>query len=271
MPRRVIDGEAIWGSDKLHDCPPWARREYPWLYPLADAFGCFELNLRIIAGKLRPNRPELTETKLEAIFTIFEENGLAFIWSEGGKSYVHWTGSERPGRLPSPSRRTSKFERRLAPSIPSSYQSYLQRFSGNNTAGLPHRPASLASASARARASAKEKTHKSVCVLFEIWNQHRGELPEALKLTVERERKCKARLKTHQADESKFLADFQMAVQRAAQTPFLLGQSARGWKAGFDWLIANDTNYLAVLEGKYSSEEGQNFKKLAWSPSDDKK
>jgi len=116
----------------------------------------------------------------------------------------------------------------------------------------------------------KEKRHKPVCALFEIWNQHRGELSEALKLTTERARKCKARLKTHEAHETKFLVDFQQAVQQAAKTPFLLGQSARGWKASFDWLIANDTNYLAILEGKYSSEAGQDFKKLAWSPNDDK-
>jgi integrase len=29
-----------------------------------------------------------------------------------------------------------------------------------------------------------------------------------------------------------------------------------GWKANFDWLIANDTNCIAVLEGKYAIEEG---------------
>jgi hypothetical protein len=44
-----------------------------------------------------------------------------------------------------------------------------------------------------------------------------------------------------------------MAVRRAAQTPFLAGGGERGWRANFDWLIANDTNARRVLEGCYDS------------------
>ena len=162
MAKRVIDGEALWASDKLHACPLWARKEYPWLYSLADAFGSFELNLRVIAGKMHPNRPDLSEKKLGLIFSQFGEHGLAFTWSENGKSYVHWTGSEKPGRLPSLSRRTTKFERRLAPPVPKEgYESYLQRFGENSSVGLPHKTmpsaSASASASAKAHASAREK------------------------------------------------------------------------------------------------------------------
>ena len=91
--------------------------------------------------------------------------------------------------------------------------------------------------------------------LFEIWNLERGELPQALKLTPERKLKSQARLKSHRAEEAKFLADFGLAVKSAAQTPFLRGESERGWKASFDWLIANDTNYLKILEGKYQGRK----------------
>ena len=40
-----------------------------------------------------------------------------------------------------------------------------------------------------------------------------------------------------------------------AKTPFLKGVNKRGWKVDFDWLIANDTNYVKVLEGKYKQED----------------
>src|SRR3972149_4946508 len=39
LPKRVLDGEGMWSSTKLGLCPVWARRGYPWLYPLAGANG----------------------------------------------------------------------------------------------------------------------------------------------------------------------------------------------------------------------------------------
>ena len=47
--------------------------------------------------------------------------------------------------------------------------------------------------------------------------------------------------------------EFALAVRRAAQTPFLAGAGDRGWRANFDWFIANDTNVRRVLEGCYDS------------------
>jgi hypothetical protein len=52
-------------------------------------------------------------------------------------------------------------------------------------------------------------------------------------------------------DCAQFLADFREAVRRAAATPFLCGAGPAGCRANFDWIVANDTNYLKVLEGRY--------------------
>ena len=76
MPKRIIDGEGMYGSDKLRRCPLWIRKEYPWLYPLADCNGSFELNQRVIAGKLWPNRPDLTEKKAGTDFPDFQSGRL---------------------------------------------------------------------------------------------------------------------------------------------------------------------------------------------------
>ena len=85
--------------------------------------------------------------------------------------------------------------------------------------------------------------------MLALYNTERGRLPEAKQLTKERERKCRARL---QNNNGVFLEDFAKAVQWAAQLEFCRGGAeGTGWKASFDWLIANDTNYLKVLEGKY--------------------
>ncbi|HYW37938.1 MAG TPA: hypothetical protein VE957_07490 [Terriglobales bacterium] len=60
-------------------------------------------------------------------------------------------------------------------------------------------------------------------------------------------------------------------MKKAASTLFLLGENDRGWKANFDWLIANDTNCIAVLEGKYDGEpKGNRGKSGAFFGTDDR-
>src|ERR1039458_3740422 len=99
MPKRIIDGEAMWSSDKLARCPLFARRVYPWLISLADAAGCFELtNLRVIWGKVAAIREDLTVDDLGKIFEEYQRHGLLFVWYVGQKTYAHWVGSDRPGR-----------------------------------------------------------------------------------------------------------------------------------------------------------------------------
>jgi hypothetical protein len=117
MPKRVIDFDAMWGSDKLASCAAWAQAEYAWLYGLADASGCFELtNLRVIWGRVAAIRANLTMERLEQVFAEFQDKGLLFVWEHEGKRYAHWTGSDVPGRLPPPSwrMRLEKF----APPVP---------------------------------------------------------------------------------------------------------------------------------------------------------
>jgi len=128
MPKRVIDFDAMWGSDKLAACAVWARREYAWLYGLADCAGCFELtNLRVIWGRVAAIRPDLSLKRLEQIFAEFHRCGLLFLWEQNGKRYGHWTGSDVPGRLPPPSWRI-RLER-LAPPVPDDrLHEYLSRY-----------------------------------------------------------------------------------------------------------------------------------------------
>lgn len=136
MPKRVIDFDAMWGSDKLASCAEWAQAEYAWLYGLADASGCFEVtNLRVIWGRVAAIRHNLTIERLEQIFDEFQDKGLLFVWEHEGKRYGHWTGSDVPGRLPPPSWRM-RLER-LAPPVPKQqFAEYVSHFA-RGRASLP--------------------------------------------------------------------------------------------------------------------------------------
>jgi hypothetical protein len=134
MPKRVIDFDAMWGSDKLAACAAWAQAEYAWLYGLADASGCFELtNLRVIWGRVAAVRGNFTIERLEQVFAEFQDKGLLFVWEYEGKRYGHWTGSDVPGRLPPPSwrMRLEKF----APPVPKTQLAeYMARFARGRAA-----------------------------------------------------------------------------------------------------------------------------------------
>jgi hypothetical protein len=108
MPKRVIDGEGLWRSDKLARVEPAIRRaEYANLVPLALANGVFEANpRRIWAAVYAYNRPDVTESEVAALLEEFERAKLLFRWTESdGKVWGYWTGIEKPGRLPGESRR----------------------------------------------------------------------------------------------------------------------------------------------------------------------
>lgn len=133
MPSRMIDYENLWASEKLAACESSMRVEYLWLYGCADANGSFELNLRGIHSKVSAIRPRLTLQRIERLFAEFEHRGLLFTWRENGKSYGHWTGSDRPGRLPKPSERHRY--KKLAPDVPTEELSaYVSRFTHDSLA-----------------------------------------------------------------------------------------------------------------------------------------
>jgi hypothetical protein len=94
----------------------------------------------------------------------------------------------------------------------------------------------------------------SPAFFLQIWNSNCGQLPKLREITKSRERKLKSRLKA----KPDFAKDFTDAVKHAASNAFLTGDNNRGWVAGFDWMIANDTNHVAVLEGKYDAKPQAN-------------
>ena len=177
MPKRVLDGEGIWGSTKLARCPEWMRAEYAWLYPLADAYGCFELtSIAVIRGKVAPHRTKLTEKRLLQIFDEFHERGLLFVWLKNGRKYGYWTGSDRSGRLPRPSRRSKNYEKVLTPIMPrKELREYLQGLGEPTERRLPDGDASSASASvpASAKASASVPKHPAQASPSPLWKHLR--------------------------------------------------------------------------------------------------
>jgi hypothetical protein len=81
--------------------------------------------------------------------------------------------------------------------------------------------------------------------LLRIWNENRGKLPEATRLSKDRERHARARL----AEEPN-LELWAQVVRRLAASSFCLGSGEKGWRATFDFLLRPGT-LAKALEGAY--------------------
>lgn len=73
------------------------------------------------------------------------------------------------------------------------------------------------------------------------------ELPKVQKISPQRRKKVKARLKVFDVEE------IYKAFQIAKESKFLNGHNDNGWKASFDWFFENDNNITKVLEGNYNN------------------
>ncbi len=84
---------------------------------------------------------------------------------------------------------------------------------------------------------------------FENYNLVAGDLglPRAEKLTPERRRKLRVRLKDHGID------GWNSALVALEDQPFLLGKGPRGWRASLDFLL-QPTSFTKVLERAYAQE-----------------
>ncbi|MBN2321281.1 MAG: hypothetical protein JXR49_19535 [Acidobacteria bacterium] len=98
----------------------------------------------------------------------------------------------------------------------------------------------------------KSVSHK---ILFFIFQEENQKLPRVEELTEDLLGKCRSRI--NQARRKgcleHYLSDFRSAVKKAQQTPFLCGEGDNGWKASFDWFVANHRNAYKILEGNYDN------------------
>lgn len=131
MPKRVVDGEGVWRSEKIARVKPdWMRAEYANLLPLALANGVFEIDSRRIWSLVYSyNRPEISFDDVEQILNEFERVGLLFRFFDvpTGKLWGYWVGINKIGRLPSQSRLQKKHEVVGPTPAPDALQGYIQR------------------------------------------------------------------------------------------------------------------------------------------------
>lgn len=134
MPKRIVDGEALWTSDKLLRLPVKYRAEFANLIPLASASGSFEADgQKIWRAVYSYNRPDVTPQKVADILTALELAKMLFRWTDAeGKIWGYFPGIDKPGRLPA----RSQVERKNFTGGPFPPTERLNAFLQQNAEGL---------------------------------------------------------------------------------------------------------------------------------------
>jgi hypothetical protein len=103
MPKRIVDGDAIWTSNKLLLVATEAfRAEYANLLPLSNANGSFECSPRRVWRDVYSyNRPSVSCEMVVRILDELEAARLLFRWKHtDGHIWGFWVGIRRKGLLP---------------------------------------------------------------------------------------------------------------------------------------------------------------------------
>lgn len=107
----------------------------------------------------------------------------------------------------------------------------------------------------------KDKTNE----IKDMWNEMCGATFGKIQtITVVRGQKLKTRIKDFGDD---YLDRFREIFERLNNAPFCLS-GAKKW-CNFDWIIANDNNYVKLLEGRYDHEPDRPLTKFELSKLND--
>ena len=97
----------------------------------------------------------------------------------------------------------------------------------------------------------KEKINVDCEFVLRLYHHLCPSLPKVLKLSDKRKTKIRIRFEEMNCDYEVL----QTVFEKAETSRFMRGDNNRGWKADFDWIFTNGTNWVKILEGKYDNKD----------------
>ena len=115
-------------------------------------------------------------------------------------------------------------------------------------------PAAASAAETRRKGEKPKVEKKGEAVPYEeirqAWCELCTGLPQPKVINSGRKRRIALRV-AEMGGAAKALPLLRELMERMARSSFLQGQNKTGWKATFDWLFENPTNWVKVMEGNY--------------------
>lgn len=119
MPKRIIDGEALWTSQRVKRLKPENRLHYPYWIAMTWFNGVMEADMEAVRSKCYSYMfPEVTVDRIADIFADFVDTGLVGTWEQDGRTYAYFRGSDATGRTLPPSEKKNYKQPSWAPNPP---------------------------------------------------------------------------------------------------------------------------------------------------------
>jgi hypothetical protein len=248
--------QAMYWTERTDDDEGWFyKTRGDWFAELC--LGKYEqLKAREILKDLEFMKEDLRGNPAKTHYQVQQINVYKALFEMAGKQPTKKAGNQPSGKQPTeggkPDNKSAENQTTLLDGKqPTIKEQRLPEITSENTTETTG-----PSSGAGAPAASSFSLQASPDSFLEIWNANCGQLPKVREITKSRERKIKSRVKAK--PDFGFIKDFTDAVKHAASNAFLTGDNNRGWVASFDWMIANDTNHVAVLEGKYDAKPQAN-------------
>lgn len=89
--------------------------------------------------------------------------------------------------------------------------------------------------------------------IVELWVSNCPNLAKPTKMTDTRRAKLRTRLAEMGKTRDEQMTVLEQVFKKIGESSFCNGENNRGWKADFDWIISNDSNWVKVIENKYAN------------------
>ncbi len=90
-----------------------------------------------------------------------------------------------------------------------------------------------------------------------LWMKHCPELAKPTKMTDTRREKIRIRMAEMGKTRADQLITLETVFIKIGESEFCNGNNDRGWKADFDWVFKNESNWVKVIENKYANKTGK--------------
>lgn len=206
-----------------------AKLLYTWLLPFLDDYGRFHADPNLIKGFIFPLEETITTKHIEKMLAELERVGLISLYDVDGSTYLEVVNFDKFQTFRTDRKRQAEYPEPIGkPKTPD---------------GKPD--AALSEDKGKEKKTSKDKIDFDA--LKDAWNDIDW-LSGISSMTETRKNKLRERDK-----EMRKLGvtwdDLFEAI--GEQKEFLSGKNTTKWQMGFDWLIANDTNWVKVHERRY--------------------
>ena len=238
----------MWESEKLGALSIFARFTFVGLISLADDEGRGRGAVEYLRMRLHPYAKDVTPESFKAALAELESAGLVVFYQHDGNHYCALPGwqsnqkIDRPtkSRLPAPTQKA-------APSLPFAEASTNPREDSSGE-GKGREGKGMEGVRHPDEPQTKDPAAFGPSDLLDLWNKSADKaFPRVLKMTEGRRRKAAARIAEHDSP-----GWWVLVLNGMNSSPFLKGDSGRGWRASFDWLVRSDDSAVKVLEGAYA-------------------